>query len=77
MNESADLSAIRDEPRVVRLELDPEVYAFFDRRADAAGVSIEQFISQTLAIVIGCRAFDVKKMACTTEKCAPARPAED
>ncbi len=60
------------ERRPVTLDLEPEVYEFFHRKAQAAGMSLESYLCSTLSIVLGCKAFskmspcppDAEKTSC-------------
>lgn len=52
----------------VTLKLEPEVYEFFARKARKAGVGTESYLSSTLSIVLGCKAFDA------VSPCAPTKP---
>ena len=42
----------------VTLCLQPEVHAFFDAKAQKAGVGLDTYLERTLAIVLGCKAFN-------------------
>lgn len=42
----------------VTLKLEPEVHEFFSKKARKAGVGLETYLSSTLAVVLGCKAFD-------------------
>ena len=42
----------------VTLRLQPEVYEFFSKKARKAGVGLESYLNSTLAIVLGCKAFE-------------------
>jgi hypothetical protein len=65
-----------DEPVSVTLQLDPKVHEFFLRKAQKAGVGIESFLSSTLAIVLGCRAFD-ENNACSPQPAIVAKARDD
>lgn len=47
----------------VTLKLDPQVYDFFLEKAGKAGLDVESYLSKTLSIVLGCRAFNAKGLA--------------
>lgn len=49
----------------VTLQLDAKVYQAFQQKAEKAGLGIEQFLSSTLSIVLGCRVFN------ETHSCSP------
>ena len=51
----------------VTLRLEPEVYEFFSRKARKAGVGLETYLNSTLAIVLGCKAFE-KMPVCSPQK---------
>ena len=51
----------------VTLRLEPEVYEFFSRKARKAGVGLETYLNSTLAIVLGCKAFE-KMSVCSPQK---------
>jgi hypothetical protein len=48
------------------LQIDADVYAAFLRKAQQANMDIENFLSSTLTIVLGCRVFNEKY------SCSPA-----
>lgn len=50
----------------VTLQLEPEVHEFFAKKARKAGVSLETYLSKTLAIVLGCKAFE-KMPVCSSQ----------
>lgn len=58
----------------VTLQLPPELYEAFAKKARKAGVGLETYLNSTLALVLGCKAFD-KQPVCSsqrthvTEKC--------
>ena len=49
----------------VTLALDKNVYEFFSQKAQKAGIEIEPYLSSTLSIVLGCKAFNA------TYACSP------
>lgn len=56
-----------NETVAVTLTLDAKVYEFFRQKAQTAGVEIEPYLSSTLSIVLGCKAF------ANTYACSPPR----
>ncbi|WP_319243921.1 hypothetical protein [uncultured Propionivibrio sp.] len=42
----------------VTLKLDPQVHEFFSKKARKAGVGLETYLSSTLSLVLGCKAFE-------------------
>ena len=42
----------------VTLQMDPEVFEVFSKKARKAGVGLETYLNSTLSIVLGCKAFD-------------------
>lgn len=52
----------------VTLRLEPEVHAFFEGKAQQAGVGLDTYLERTLAIVLGCKAFSAASV------CMPQTP---
>lgn len=53
----------------VTLKIDANVYEAFLRKAKQANMEMEDFLSSTLAIVLGCRVFN-EKYSCSPAKFA-------
>ncbi len=65
MSEAQSQQDVQGEKVAVTVQIDPQAYAVFSRKAEKAGVDVETFLSKTLITVLGCRAFD------TTIACSP------
>ncbi|HZX33488.1 MAG TPA: hypothetical protein VFF03_19210 [Rhodocyclaceae bacterium] len=59
----------------VTLKIDPKVHEAFLRKAQQANMDLEEFLSSTLAIVLGCRVFN-EKYSCSPALFAKKAPAE-
>lgn len=59
-------------PRVpVTLRLEPEVHAFFEGKAQKAGVGLDTYLERTLAIVLGCKAFNAASVCMPQTRPSP------
>ena len=59
-----------EEPVKVTLTLEPAVFRFFKEKAEKSGVDVDAYLSSTLSIVLGCKAFN-KISACSPQATVP------